>query len=456
MRYTCHHVAKWLYANIDLAEEQLETQKKALIVIGGASSSGKSFLSVSLKNAFEKNGRRCLTFSLDQYNFGLSGIIPNKVNEHYFSNSLENISLIRKRIYDVIFDIPFDRKYTDESCEKIRAAIKDLFSDDKTLDTFISGLKEEWSHLNFDEPSVYNLEEAANDIIKMFNNEKIDIKTYSKINSERLPSQSFFDGKDYDVIVIEGIYALSSNFLNIVSSLNPVTNFIEGNPKTLFLRRILRDKKATSASTAFTIDMYFKYILDSYHKTILPCKEHAQIILENDFSFNELREGELFVSRDTFIANNQNAISLLKKKSLIKEVSYQKDFYFTVEGEKEDEQNLLRFREISLDKGKTYIPGSLVHKGAPKFRLDGKIIRPVNVLLDEKEIFNVWKTNDDVLFAFLSNGFELAKAEEKIKTRIEYKCQEFAIYEVRGKGSYFEIGQLKNIESIAEVKQLVK
>lgn len=456
MKYTCHHVAKWLYANLDLAEEQLEKQKKALIVIGGASSSGKSFLSISLKKAFERDGKRCLTFSLDQYNFGLSGIIPNKVNEHYFSGSLKNIGEMRSRIYDVIFDIPFDQKYTDESCIKIKEAVRDLFSDEETLNTFISGLKEEWSHLNFDEPSVYNLEEAAQDVIKMFNGEKVDVKTYSKINSERLPSSSFFDGNDYDVIIVEGIYALSSNFLDIVSSLNPVTNFIEGNPKTLFLRRILRDKKGTSASTAFTIDMYFKYILDSYYKTILPCKERAGIVLENDFSFNELREGELFTSRDTFPANNVKAIASLKKNSTIQEVSYQKDFYFTVNDEKENERNLLRFRERSLDGGKTYIPGSLVHKGAPKFRNDGKIIRPINVLLDEKEIFDVWKNNDDVLFAFLSNGFEIAKAEEKIKTRITYKGQEFAIYEVRGKGAYLEIGQLKNPNSIKEVKELVK
>ena len=43
MKYTCHHAEKWIYANIDLAEEKLENHSKVLIVIAGASSSGKSF-----------------------------------------------------------------------------------------------------------------------------------------------------------------------------------------------------------------------------------------------------------------------------------------------------------------------------------------------------------------------------------------------------------------------------
>ena len=456
MKYTCHHVDKWLYANMDLAEEQLEKQSKALIVIAGASSSGKSFLSESLKSNLEKNGKRCLTISLDQYNFGLSGIIPNKVNEHYFSNSIPNMKKIREIIYDIIVDIPFDKKYDDEACSKIREALMNFFPTSETLDTFIDGLKDEWAHLNFDEPTVYNLEEAAEDVFKLFNNEKITSKTYSKINSERLKNNQYFDGKDYDVIVIEGIYALNDEFLKRVAPLNPITNFIEGNAKTLFLRRIIRDKKGTSASSSFTIGLYFKYILDSYRKTILPSKAAASIVLENDFSFNELREGELFVSRDTFPVERLEAISLLKNESKIEEVSYQKDFYFTVPNEKQDEQNLLRFREISLDEGKTYIPGSLVHKGAPKFRDDGKIIRPINVLLNESEISEVWKNNDDVLFTFLDNGFQISKAEEKIKTRIKYKGQEFSIYEVRGKQAYLEIGQLTNFNAIQEVRRIVK
>lgn len=455
MKYTCHHTDKWIYANMDLAEERLEDNNKALIIIAGASSSGKSFLSSSLTQAFKRNGKRCLTFSLDQYNFGLSGIIPNKVNLNYFNSSIKNIGEISKIIKKIIIDIPFENKYDDASIAKIREALVNYFTKDD-LEKFLKGLQDEWKKLNFDEPTVYNLAEAAEDIKKLFKNEKIESKNYSKFYSERLPSEKEFDGNDYDVIIVEGIYALNKEFVFGVKSMNPIKNFIEGNPKTLFLRRIIRDKKNTSASTPFTVSLYFKYIIDSYNKTILPNKQYADIVLENDFTFSELRTGDLYTTRDTFPILNENAIPELIKKSFIEDVSFQKDFYFTVPGEKQENENLLRFRERSFDNGKTYVPGSLVHKGAPKFRMDSKIIRPINVLLDEKSIQQVWPNNDDALFAFLNNGFQLGKAEEKRKTKIIYKGQSFSIYEVRGKQAYIEIGQENNLDVIEEVKNIVK
>lgn len=455
MKYTCHHTDKWVFANIDLAEEQLEKRPKALIIVAGASSSGKSFLAASLKKSFERQGKRCLTFSLDQYNYGLSGIIPNKVNLNYFHSSLENMPEIRKRIKDTIINVPFDKKYDWDVLPKIKEEIRDLLPEDK-LEVFINALHDEWKKLNFDEPTVYNLPEAAEDIKLLFDNQAIYSKNYSKITSERMPSDIIWDGKNYDVIIVEGIYALNPNFVTRVSSFSPVKNFIEGNPKTLFLRRIIRDKKLTSASSAFTISLYFKYILDSYRKTILPSKDEADIVLENDFSFNELREGDLYTSRDTFPVENIDGLQELKKNSKIENVSYQKDFYFTVPGEKLENQNLLRFRERSLDGGKTYVPGSLVHKGAPKFRMDNKIIRPINVLLDERDISEVWSSNDDVIFSFLDNGFEISKAEEKIKTKLNYKGQEFSLYEVRGKQAYLEIGANPKEEIVSEVKNIVK
>ena len=88
--------------------------------------------------------------------------------------------------------------------------------------------------------------------------------------------------------------------------------------------------------------------------------------------------------------------------------------------------------------------------------MDNKIIRPINVLLDENDISHVWSSNDDVIFSFLDNGFEISKAEEKIKTRLNYKGQEFSLYEVRGKQAYLEIVSSPKEEIISEVKSIVK
>lgn len=454
MAYTCHHLDKFVFANIDLAEEQLETKKKALIILAGASSSGKSFLSHSLKHALETNGHRCLIISLDQYNVGLSGIIPNKVNLHRFDNQLPNLKEIKEKIHDIIVDIPFEQKYGEEAIGKIKEAVSPLIASEDLAD-FLDGLKEEWGHLNFDEPTVYDLKEAGQDIQSLFKEEKVKAKSYSKIVSERIPSQEIWDGKDYDVLIVEGIYALNHVFLDELKGINPVKNYIEGNPKTLFLRRIVRDKQTTSASSAFTVKLYFNYIMDSYRETILPTRDAANIIFVNDFSFGELRTGEMFTSRDTLPIQNEGAAEELKKRSHILNVSYQKDYYFSVPDEKLENQNLLRFRELSFDGGKTFVPGSLVHKGAPKFRSDNKIIRPINILLDEEEIKEVWKTNDEAIFTFLDHGFMISGAEQKIKTRFVYQGQVFTLYDVKGKQSYLEITGCTNEAVLEEIRSLI-
>ena len=92
-----HHVDKWGYCNLDLVEEVLEKEKKAIVLIAGASSSGKSFCADYLATMLKHNGHHAVTISLDKYNVGLSGIIPNKVNANYFSGGLKDMKTIRKR-----------------------------------------------------------------------------------------------------------------------------------------------------------------------------------------------------------------------------------------------------------------------------------------------------------------------------------------------------------------------
>ena len=102
MIYQCHHLEKWANANIDLVEEVLEKNKKAVVVLAGASSSGKSYCARVLKQALEYNGHKAIVISLDNYNVGLSGIIPNKVNVNYFDGKISNIKEIIARIKDII------------------------------------------------------------------------------------------------------------------------------------------------------------------------------------------------------------------------------------------------------------------------------------------------------------------------------------------------------------------
>jgi uridine kinase len=454
MSFVFHHLIKFGYANLDLIEEIEETQNKAVVLISGASSSGKSFAANYLRGLLNQNKHKAVVLSLDQYDFGLSGIIPNKVNLNYFNNSLPNIKEIESRIKKIIYNVPFDKKFSPEILKTIELKIRDLLHA-KDVPVFISGLAKEWQKLNFDEPSVYDLKEASDDLKLLLQGKKVKAKLYSKVISEQVPSHHVIDGSKYDVIIVEGIYALDPLLLNELKGYPLVTNFIDGNPKSLFLRRIIRDAKLTSADNVFTINLYFKYIVNAYLTTILPSRKNADVVLNNDMSFGELRAGDLYVTKEEIHTENPKVIEYLKRFGRQEKSIYQKDYYLNAPNENLDFNNILRFRLISNDGGKTYKPSSLVHKGAPKVRKDNKIIRPINVLLKEGELVKVWKNEKACLNDFMFAGFLVGKIEKKIKTKLTYNGQSLTIREVEGEGSYIEFNKPLLPNVVKEIKKKV-
>lgn len=459
MVFECHHMDKFGFANLDYIDEIQEKENKAVVLIAGASSSGKSYAASFLNKLLSNYHHHPLTLSLDSYNVGLSGIIPNKVNLNFFNNSIENISEISAKIKKIIYNVPFENKFSDNVLKQIEIGIKDLI-DEKDLKKFIEGLKAEWNRVNFDEPSVYNMKEAYEDILKLLENKKIKEKKYSKVYSERLPMKKTIDGNKYDVIIIEGIYALDNSFIDLFKQSNKsiITNFVDGDAKSLFLRRVIRDKRFTSANSIFTIQLYFKYILKAYYETILPSRENADIILNNDMTFIELTNGELYLTKDEISTEDKNIYSYLKKFGQIKETIYQKDIYFVTKNENESKykNNILRFRLISDDEGKTYHPSSLVHKGNIKLRKDNKIIRPINILLSEEEIGKVWKDEQSCINDFIYAGFIVGKIEKKIKTKLVYNSQAITLKEFEGVGSYIEFNTPYNYKTIQSIKKMIE
>lgn len=455
MAFEFHHIDKWGFANLDLVEESLEKNKKAVVLISGASSSGKSYAAAYLTDLLSKNGHKAVTISLDKYNFGLSHIIPNKVCLHDFGGKIPHLEDIEDKIKNVILPIPFEKKYDEEALKKIKDAVASYFPEEE-LNKFLSGLNREWKQLNFDEPTVYNLKEAALDVRRLLAEETMEEKDYSKVVSEQVPSHHMISGKDYDVILVEGIYALENEMIDHLKDIDIIKDFIDGNPKSLFLRRILRDAKLTSAHNVFTISLYFKYIVRSYLQTIYPCRMKADVILNNDMTFSEMRQGDLYTTKEEIHTFSKGIVSHLLRHGEIKEISYQKDTYFTAEGENPTLNNILRLRSISSDQGKTYLPSSLVHKGTPKVRKDGKIIRPINVLLKEGEFNQIWSSEEECLKDFLSANFLIGPIQHKVKTKLLYKGQMITVREVENEGTYLEFSEPIDPKVYGYVSRMVK
>lgn len=242
MSIRVHHIDKWAFINLDLINEMFEKRKRCAIVIGGATSSGKSYSAEYLENFLNKNNIPSLIISTDHYNKGISGIITDKVNEKYFNSKMPHKEEIRLIVREIIKNTPFEEKFSDENCLKIKSKISNLLSP-KELNIYLNGCKDEFSHFSFDEPYVYDLKEVAHDVKILLSGKSITQKKYSKITSERIPNNVKIDGSKYKVIIIEGIYVLTNGLLDELDKKYLIANFVEGTPKSLFLRRVIRDQK---------------------------------------------------------------------------------------------------------------------------------------------------------------------------------------------------------------------
>ena len=243
-------INEWCFKNLDLIQECLENNNKSIILLAGASSSGKSHCSQILKEFLEKHNFRCLVLSTDSYNVGISGIVTNKVNDKYFDGKLENLSEIKQIIKNTIIESTFDEKFSQNNQKTLSALLYSYLGEN--TDKFINYLIDEFENINFDETSVYDLKLVATDLRELLNNEVIFEKVYDKSISERQFGDKI-SGKDYDIILVEGIFALNDILIENIKDLPIIKNFVESDSKTLFLRRIIRDNKITTASSVFTM-----------------------------------------------------------------------------------------------------------------------------------------------------------------------------------------------------------
>lgn len=426
---------KWIYANLDLTEQILESYNKAIILVAGASSSGKSYASESLNQIFEQNNKKCVVISTDSYNKGVSGIIFDKVNEK-LGNTISPRDEIVSIIKDIIYHTDFENKFCKENLNQIKKQCS-KYIPKPSMNLFLELLSDEFSKINFDEQSVYDLNAVSQDINKLCLNQPIKKRQYSKVISEQIETQEYINGNDIDVIIIEGIYALSQTLTNRLNFSQVITNFVESDPKTLFLRRVLRDNKQTSASSIFTISNYFKHIMPSYIETILPTKQNANLVFENNLTFAELRSGEKAEVKEKIQIRDYKFIKQLLENSTISSTSYHKDIYYCSKQEFVNKNNLLRLRMISTN-GKDYEPSSLVHKGEIKLRTDNKIIRPINLLIKEGDFFKIFNNFNDFDINMKNAGFKQERIVEKKRIRIKYLNQDLVIDDIKNEGVFIE------------------
>ena len=309
-------------------------------------------------------------------------------------------------------------------------------------------IKYEFENINFDRKELYNLDEVSNDIKDLIDGKTITRKEYSKKISERIETNEVINGNDIDVILVEGIYALTEEVRKQVNPNNLICNFIECDSKNLFLRRVIRDVKITGQPKSFIIKNYFKYVTPEYFKTILPTKENADIILQNNMKFEELRTGEIETQQKYKI--DKEEVQKLLKKSIIIKKEHQTDTFFGKKGEK----NILRLRECGNEQNEM-TPYSLVYKSSPKLRKDKSLIRQVHVLADENDLKFIFKNKEELENCFSKIGIKKRHTIKKTRLLVNYLGHIIKL-DAMGGNYYMEIDKLeKQDEYLASIPKTV-
>ena len=447
------NINEWTHYNLDLLQEILETQNKAVILIAGASSSGKSYASKILQNSLNDHGYKTYLISTDNYNKGLASLITEKVNKKYFAGKFSHLDDIISRVRKVIIKTDFSEKFGQKDQQQIKKLCKN-YIDDFDMPRFLEKLQYEFSKVNFDEPEVYNLFEVAQDVNLLVENKTINTKSYSKIISEREEKLSQkISGKDVDVVIVEGIFALEKELIKNIDSKITIKNFIEGDAKTLFLRRVLRDAKTTSSDNVFTIKYYLENVVPSYNNLILPTKQNADLVLQNFITFDELIVGDKITIEEKYLVKDKKLIKKIFDECQIISEEYQKDIYYiSKENTKDSSQNMLRLRLVSAD-GKEYKLSTLVHKGKPKYRKDGKVIRPVNVLIKEGEFDKIYSSFEELDSVLKNDGFTKRIVVEKKRTKFKLNNYKIVLDDVKNFGYALEVANQDNCALVQEIKE---
>ena len=269
-----------------------ELNDKKIILIAGASSSGKTFMAEKLKDYLSQKGKRVLQFSCDMYYKGISRIITEKTFLHNveFLKYSNLCASIYNNVREIIEDDEFSNKFCDRNFLKINEYLKTimpLF----VAENFAIKLKEEFNNINFDEPFCINFNQLSSDIEKLINKDSIYIPKYSFSSGEATIDKSKkTSGLDFDVIIVEGLYTLRDDLLTKLNCNQILKVGINCDNKTLLSRRFNRDINSdrVSFTPEQTIMLFISKVMPAYYSYIYPTLTNADIIYNASLSNIEI------------------------------------------------------------------------------------------------------------------------------------------------------------------------
>lgn len=438
-------VKKWQQ---DIFTEIKNNGQRKVVLIAGASGSGKSHNAKLLCEFLNDKGLRACVFSADNYYKGVSRIIVEKMflNElslkAYENKKSEIIGIVKS----VIMNYPSTEKFCVENKEKIYDAIHKYISK-KDAEKIVKELEREYANINFDEPFALQLDTLVKDINSLIMGKDIVLPSYSFATSEVEFLQENTLSGNYDVYIIEGLYVLRGEVFGTLDSNKVVPALIDCDIKTLLSRRLNRDIKSgrTTFSPEQTIVSTLTKTMPSYCEYIEPFNKNSRHTLSSTLTPEEIDKKENSSQLKFKVNTNQlRAINALNLNVACGE--NQVDYYF--QGGASDDF-IVRLREVNGQATKL------------TFKNNTKSHSNINRKIEEYDLSGFSSENKSIkpfLENFIKSGFKLDKIIDKNRIVYLYKGITIKLDNVKDIGTFIEFDKLtsdtKNIINILKLKDV--
>ena len=144
---------------------------------------------------------------------------------------------------------------------------------------------------NFDLPKSFDKKKFRQDLEKLLAGETIIIEEYVFNNPDVKPKLLIF--KPAPIVLIEGLFVF--HYKKIAEQIN-LKVFVNAKENLKVIRRIVRDQVERGYPLDDVLYKYEHHVLPSYERFILPYKEEADIVINNNRDFErglEVLEGYL-------------------------------------------------------------------------------------------------------------------------------------------------------------------
>ncbi len=428
----------------------LMQNKKRLVFIAGGSGSGKSHNAKNLQKFLQSKGLKTLCFSTDNFYKGLSWIITEKtLNLERFKKYRPRMKEITRTVKQVTEYSPFGEKFQDENFVKLMNALSPIVEQEDLYD-FVIKLKEEQINMDFDDPFDIDFNWVVDTLTKLNEKKEGTLSVYSFDTSEIVEKEvTLVDGKDYDVIVVEGLYIMRPEVVNHFAEQKYVSASIVCDPVTRMLRRWHRDIKLgrSTLTPEETINSVLKYCMPRFITDIEPTMKGVKHDFHNMLSDFEINQRQPIVQKRYAITkDNYETVGEFIAGSLatLKQTEEIEDVYLTSDNKESDLAFRLRIIDsklYSLD----FIMGSKNH----------------NPHLEEFPLHKYLgdTSNVEAFLKLLENcGLEIQKVISKTcETYLTYcfeKVEEFKVNYVENAGVNIELNDLNKDETVDFVTTL--